>query len=127
MIKKYSIFYLILSLLLMIPCCKQEKVPEPYKPSHAHDAYLHSLREANLADSALGRDWIFAAEEALKKPIDITLPHEEVFYVSPNETLAVAYRFDVKRGQRIELVVSVESAKPSRLFIDCFRVRGESE
>ncbi len=125
--KKHSIFYLILSLLLIIPDCKQEKVPEPYKPTHAHDAYLHSLREANLADSALGRDWIFSAEEALKKPIDITLPHEEVFYVSPNETLAVAYRFDVKRGQRIELVVSVKSANPSRLFIDCFRVRGESE
>ena len=127
MIKKHSSFYLLLPLLLLIPGCRQEIVPEPYKPSNAHEAYIYSLREANLADSALGRDWIFSAEEALKKPIDITLPLEEVFYVSPTETLAVAYRFDVKRGQRIELEVSVESAKPSRLFIDCFRLRGESE
>jgi len=125
--KKRSIFFLLLPLLLLIPGCRKEIVPEPYKPTHAHDAYLHSLKEANLEDSALGRDWIFSAEEALKKPIDITLPLEEIFYVSPTETLAVAYRFDVKRGQKIELEVSVESEKPSRLFIDCFRVRDELE
>lgn len=118
---------MLLPLLLLIPGCRQEIVPEPYKPTHAHDGYLHSLREANLADSALGRDWITAAEEALKKPIDISLPLEEVFYVSPSEPIALAYRFDVKRGQRIELEVSVESEKSSRLFIDCFRVREESE
>lgn len=124
---KHSLFFLILPLLLMIPGCKQEVVPEPYRPTHAHDGYLHSLVEANLSDTALGRDWISSAEEVLKNPIDITLPLEEVFYVSPTETLAVAYRFDVKRGQKIELEVSIESDKPSRLFIDCFRVRDESE
>lgn len=127
MTKKRIIFYLILPLLLMIPGCRQEIVPEPYKPTHAHDAYRHSLQEANLADSALGRDWITAAEEALKQPIDITLPLEEVFYVSPSEASAVAYRFDVKRGQKIELEVSIESEKPTHLFIDCFRVRDEVE
>ncbi len=127
MTEKRFILYLLLPLFLMIPSCRQEIVPEPYKPTHAHDAYRHSLQEANLTDSALGRDWISSAEEALKKPIDISLPLEEVFYVSPTKTLAVAYRFDVKRGQKIELEVSVESAKSSRLFIDCFRVRGESE
>ncbi len=127
MTKKRFILFLLLPLLLIIPCCKKEIVPEPYKPTHAHDGYLHSLREANLSDTALGRDWIFSADEALKKPLDITLPLEEIFYISPNEALAVAYRFDVKRGQKIELEVSVESEKPSRLFIDCFRVRDELE
>ena len=125
--KKHSILFLLLPLLLLIPGCRQEIVPEPYKPTHAHDAYRHSLQEANLSDSALGQDWIFSAEEALKKPVDITLPLEEIFYISPTETLAVAYRFDVRRGQRIELEVSIESETPSRLFIDCFRVRDELE
>ena len=127
MTEKRFILYLLLPLLLLIPGCRKEIVPEPYKPSHAHDGYLHSLREANLSDTALGRDWIFSSEEALKKPIDITLPLEEVFYISPTEALAVGYRFDVKRGQKIELEISVESEKPSRLFIDCFRVRDELE
>ena len=127
MIKKHHVFYMLLLLLLIIPGCRQEIVPEPYKPTHAHDAYLHSLKEANLADSALGRDWISSAEEVLKRPIDITLPLEEVFYVSPTETSAVAYRFDVKRGQKIELEVSIESEKPTHLFIDCFRVQDEAE
>ncbi|MCJ7582657.1 MAG: M23 family metallopeptidase, partial [Candidatus Aminicenantes bacterium] len=127
MTKKRTLFFLLLPLLLLIPGCREEIVPEPYRPTHAHDAYRNSLQEANLSDTALGRDWLLSSEEALKKPVDITLPLEEVFYVSPTEAIAVAYRFDVKRGQKIELNVSVESEKPARLFIDCFRVREESE
>ena len=125
--KKHTIFILILPLLFIVFGCQKEIVPEAYKPTHAHDAYLHSLQEVNLANSALGRDWITAAEEAIQQPIDISLPHEEVFYVSPSEPTALAYRFDVKRGQKVELDVSVEGTKPIRLFIDCFRIRGETD
>ena len=127
MTKKHIIFFLLLVFLFLFPSCRQEIVPKPYKPTHAHDGYLHSLKEAKLSDSALGQDWIAAAKEALKKPVDIALPLDEVFYISPSEPMAVAYRFDVKRGQRVDLDVSVDSAKPSRLFIDCFRVRDAAE
>ncbi len=127
MTKKIAVFFSLLLVFFLIPGCRKEIVPEAYKPTHAHDAYRHSLLEANLADSALGQDWINAAGLALQKPIDISLPLEEVFYISPSEPIALAYRFDVKRGQRIELNVTVDSEKPSRLFIDCFREQGESE
>jgi murein DD-endopeptidase MepM/ murein hydrolase activator NlpD len=122
-----SFFFLLLPLLLLIPGCKEEIVPEPYRPTDAHDAYRHSLEVANLSDTALGREWISISEETLKEPIDITLPLEEIFYISPTEAMAMAYRFEVKRGQKIELDVSTESEKPARLFIDCFRVRDEIE
>ena len=56
--KKHTIFILILPLLFIVFGCQKEIVPEAYKPTHAHDAYLHSLQEFNLANSALGRDWI---------------------------------------------------------------------
>ncbi|MGD2294717.1 MAG: peptidoglycan DD-metalloendopeptidase family protein [Candidatus Aminicenantes bacterium] len=127
MIRKYAFFFLILPLFLFIPGCRQEKVPEAYKPSNAHEAYLHSLYQANLAETALGQDWISAAKKALQEPIDVSLPFEEVFYVDPSEAMAVAYRFDVKRGQRVELDVFYAGQRPCRLFIDGYRVRGESE
>ena len=115
------------ALLLIQHGCRQEKVPEPYRPTDAHDAYLFSLQEAGLSDTALGQDWKSAAEGALLLPLDVTLPHEEIFYVDPSEAMAVAYRFDVKRGQRIEVDVFFTGQKPCRLFIDAFRVRGESQ
>jgi murein DD-endopeptidase MepM/ murein hydrolase activator NlpD/SH3-like domain-containing protein len=125
--KPKTLFLLVfLTLLFIQQGCQQEKVPEPYRPADAHDAYLYSLQEAGLSDTALGQDWKSAAEGALLLPIDVTLPHEEIFYVDPSEAMAVAYRFDVKRGQRIEVDVSFAGQKSCRLFIDAFRVRGES-
>jgi murein DD-endopeptidase MepM/ murein hydrolase activator NlpD len=120
------ILYIIIPFLLPLLTCKQEKVPEPYQPTHAHDEYLHSLDQAGLADTALGRDWITASEKTLNEPITISTPFEEVFYMDPAEAFAVSYRFDVIRGQRIEVDVDVQGIETGRLFIDLFRVRGVS-
>jgi len=113
-------------LLFCLVTCKQEKVPEPYRPTHAHDAYLHSLDQAGLAETALGGNWIEASKEALNAPITISTPFEEVFYVDPAEAFAVGYRFDVIRGQRIEVDVDVQGLQTGQLFIDLYRVRGIS-
>ena len=88
-------------LLFCLVTCKQEKVPAPYRPTHAHDAYLHPLDQAGLTETALGGNWIEASREALNAPITISTPFEEVFYVDPAEAFAVGYRFDVIRGQRV--------------------------
>ncbi|MGB6867800.1 MAG: M23 family metallopeptidase, partial [Candidatus Aminicenantaceae bacterium] len=113
-------------LLLCLVACEQEKVPEPYRPTHAHDAYLHSLDQAGLAETALGGNWIEASKKALNAPITISTPFEEVFYVDPAEAFAVGYRFDVIRGQRIEVDVDVQGLQTGQLFIDLYRVRGIS-
>lgn len=111
-----------LILLLVFFSCRREKVPEPYKPKNAHDAYRHSLQQADLLDTALGRDWIEAAEKAVNEPVEIPLPFREMFYVDSAEASAVGYRFEVKRGQRIEVDVGFHGEEPARLFIDLFRV-----
>jgi len=109
-------------MLLFFSGCRREKVPEPYKPKNAHDAYCHSLQQAELIDTALGRDWIAAADKAVDDPIEIPIPFREIFYVDPAEASAVAYRFEVKRGQRIEVEVDFQGSRLARLFIDLFRV-----
>jgi murein DD-endopeptidase MepM/ murein hydrolase activator NlpD len=121
---KDVLYTIALFLLLFLMTCKQEKVLEPYQPTHAHDAYLHSLDQAGLAETALGRDWIAASEKALNSPIPISTPFEEVFYVDPAEAFAVGYRFDTAKGQRIEVDIDVQGLETGRLFIDLFRVRG---
>ncbi|MBP1597177.1 MAG: hypothetical protein H6Q05_2554, partial [Acidobacteria bacterium] len=61
-------FFLLFLLLAPVGACRQEIVPDVYKPTHAHDAYVHSLRLAALENTALGRDWISASVEVLSNP-----------------------------------------------------------
>jgi hypothetical protein len=121
---KFFLWVFILIVLLSSFHCKKEVVPEPYRPTNSHEAYIHSLRMANLAQTALGRDWILASKTALRFPVDIEPPYGEAFYVDKAAAFAAAYRFNVKRGQRIEIDVVFEGQRRCRLFLDLFRVNG---
>ncbi len=112
--------------LLLFSHCQKEIVPEPYKPSNSHEAYVHSLRLAGLAHTSIASDWILASENAMKNPVDVEPPFEEAFYVDHAAAFAVAYHFSVIKGQRVEIDVAFNGQKRCRLFMDLFRVRGLS-
>ena len=123
---KHKFYFTLFVSLLLFSHCQKEIVPEPYKPSNSHDAYVHSLRSAGLAQTAIARDWIRASENAIKNPVDVESPFEETFYVDHAAAFAVAYHFSVIKGQRVEIDVAFDGQKRCRLFMDLFRVRGLS-
>ena len=123
---KHEFYFALFVSLLLFSHCQKEIVPEPYKPSNSHEAYVHSLRSAGLAQTAIARDWILAAENAMKNPVDVESPFEEAFYVDHAAAFAVAYHFSVIKGQRVEIDVAFDGQKRCRLFMDLFRVRGLS-
>lgn len=126
-IRSRLIFYITLFFsLLMIYQCKKEIVPEPYRPSNSHEAYIHALRVANLAHTALARDWILASKQSLEAPVDVRTPFNEAFYTDPSAAFAVSYRFEVQKGQRTEIGVIFQGQRRCRLFMDLFRVEGTS-
>jgi hypothetical protein len=90
---------LIAATLLLLSSCRSEIVPEPFLPRSEHEAYLHSLEQANLIKTAIGHDWKEASENSLSKPVDIKLPFEEQFYLDPKGVEAGGYRFFVLRGK----------------------------
>ena len=104
--------------MLILFSCKDEIVPESFKPRNEHEAYLYSLEQANLLQTALGLDWKLAAGRSLTEPINISLPFEEVFVWDPSSAEATGYRFFVRRGLRIEAEVSVNSSDSLLLFTD---------
>ncbi len=108
-------------LLFVLAGCKTEIVPEAFYPRSAHEAYAHSLEQANLHLTALGRDWIEAGQQALEDAVDVSLPFEEAFYWDSRMAEAGAYRFFVKRGVRVEVEISVQSADSMLIFADLFR------
>lgn len=107
-------------------CSAKEKVPDEYRPTQSHDAYRHSLETAGLAVTALGKDWIARSVDAMDRPVDVEIPVHEVFYADPAAAFAVGYRFDVKRGQRVEVTAEFQGESAGRLFMDLFRVAAPS-
>jgi len=116
----------LLLVVFILPSCRKEIVPKAFYPRSAHEAYQHSLKEANLMETALGGDWIGAGKDALERPANIALPYEEAFYWDPNSAEAGGYRFFVKRGIRVEVEIAVYSSDSLLLFADLFREMGDS-
>jgi murein DD-endopeptidase MepM/ murein hydrolase activator NlpD len=113
-------------ILLTVNGCKQEIIPEAFLPRTAHEAYVHSLEQANLHLTALGRDWIHAGRKALVDAVEVPLPFEEAFIWDPGKAEAAGYRFLVKRGVRVEVAITVFSSDSLLLFADLFRERADT-
>ncbi len=88
-----------------------------------HEQYAGSLRSAALADTALARDWLAAADAALAQPLAVTLPMRESGYVAADRPAAVGYRMDLQRGRRLSVEVTLESVEPAQVFVDLFETR----
>ena len=50
-----------------------------------------------------------AGERALQEPVLVALPFREAGYLSPHEPAAVAYRVELRRGQRLVVEVTLQS------------------
>lgn len=112
--------------IFLLGCNDQEIVPKAFYPKNDHEAYWHSLEQANLATSALGTEWIAASERAFKRQMVTTLPYQESLVLTPLQPEALAYRFAVKRGQKILIDVSLLTKDSTKVFVDLFRVENDS-
>jgi peptidoglycan LD-endopeptidase LytH len=107
--------------VLLSACAPSTVLRRVFPPSFPHEEYAQSLRQAGLDQTALGRDWLAAAQGALQTTLRVTPPYREMGYFAPHEPGAVAYRFDARRGQRLRIEVELEASEPGRLFVDLFR------
>ena len=112
----------VLLLLAATACGAEEAVREVLTPEPTpHEAYSKALRDARLDATALGHDWLVAAEEAVQRPVAINLPFRETGYFDPNEAPAVGFRLSLRRGQKLTLRVDLADSNATRLFVDLFR------
>lgn len=103
-------------------CEEIEQIRDEWRPQTPHEAYLKSLHDAGLAESALAREWIAEAEEALRDPRPVELPFREDGFIAPGDPAAVGYRFSLRRGQRLDVELSVDSDEETRVFLEIFRL-----
>ena len=113
-------------LLAYMRGCRQENVPERYRPRNEHDVYKLSLIQANIHESALGKDWVKSSRKSLEQAIEVEPPYKEAFFLDPAKAESMGYRFSVKRGQKIEVKVVMLHTDSMKVFIDLYRFNNDS-
>jgi len=84
-----------------------------------HERYARSLTDAGLHETALGREWLAAADTSLHAALTITLPFREAGYYDRSEARAVAWRFSLREGSRLSVSL-VSEGLPAQIFLDLF-------
>ena len=91
-----------------------------------HERYAKRLRDAGLDSTALGREWMTAAERAVSQPVAVALPFRETGYLSPTEAPAVGYRFFLRRGQKLDIRLEAADTAGAKLFVDLYHDPADS-
>ena len=111
--------WILVGLVLLAACDRARSLGDRGFRS-PRDAYVRTLEEAGLDRVALGRDWLAAGEAALGSATPVTAPHREAIYLPASEPRAVAWRFPLRRGDRLIVSTDVAMEPLGRVFVDLF-------
>jgi peptidoglycan LD-endopeptidase LytH len=116
---------LLLAILSLSGCANvQEVIDEALRGETPHARYLEQIERAGLGGSRLSEAWKAGAEEALRAPLAIPLPHEELGYRWPEEAGAIGFEVNLQRGERLTLTLESEDGAPlPRIYAEIYRVR----
>jgi murein DD-endopeptidase MepM/ murein hydrolase activator NlpD len=101
-----------------------ESIGRAYWPRSAHQAYGHSLAQARLTESALGQEWLAAAERALASPVVVDVEYDGEGRFDAGAAVAWGYRITGRPGQRLAAVIRTTATERVEVFIDLFRLDG---
>jgi len=87
----------------------------------AREQYASRIADAGLQNTTVGRLWFAAAEKALVRPLTITLPYRETGYFAAEKPDAAGYIFPVKRGEQINVQVSIQPRGSFLLFTELWQ------
>jgi murein DD-endopeptidase MepM/ murein hydrolase activator NlpD len=97
------------------------------RPQTPHQRYASSLAEGGLAHTALATDWLTAAARALAQPAALTVPFTEDALVDPARPVSLGYAVTLKRGQKLDVQVTVVTDRPGQVFVDLFEPVADDE
>ena len=119
---------LLICTLLLAACGEAERIAEQFRPAPAtpHERYARVLEDAGLLETALGRDWLAAADSALVSPVPVSLPYRERAYFSRSEATAGSWSFTARRGERVRITLAREDTSTFAVFADLYEMPEDS-
>ena len=122
-----SLFPVPAVLLLVLGAACKDIAPffDPPRALSAHERYANGLTKAGLERTALGRDWLAAAQSSIQQPLTVSLPFRETGYFAASEARAVGYAITLRDGQKLSAVAETGGASIT-IFLDLFRQTGDT-
>ena len=98
-------------------------------PVRPYAAYVDALEKSHVDESAMGKAWLEAGEDAWAHPVQIVPPHLESGYISPLEQPVISYQIKPRRGQKLTIQIELTSVVDSpQVFIELFeKVPGKQQ
>lgn len=106
--------------LVMFASCSSSK-RGLFAKKTAHEQYASRIADAGLGNSTMGSLWFAAAEKALVRPLTVTLPYKETGYFAAEKPDAAGYVFTARRGDKLDIHITVRSSVRLRLFTDLWQ------
>lgn len=106
--------------LFMLTACSSSK-RGLFAKKTAHEQYAGRITDAGLGNSTMGSLWFSAANKALARPLTITLPYRETGYFAAEKPDAAGFLFTARRGDKLDISVTIRSSVRLRLFTDLWQ------
>ncbi|SDX57396.1 peptidoglycan DD-metalloendopeptidase family protein [Hymenobacter psychrophilus] len=115
---------LLLLLALLSACSQTQTLRGLFQQTTPHETYARRLQQAGLAETALGRDWLRAADQALRDSLTVQLPYQESGFFPADRAVALGLRYGVRAGEAIRVSLTLApGTSPPRVFLDAFELR----
>ena len=94
------------------------------KPATPHQAYEKKLISAGLDKTAIGTKWINNAQQSLQNAVAIKLPYQETGYFSAEKNEAIAFKFQLSKGQKLQVNLNRKPIENFMIYSDLFELDG---
>jgi murein DD-endopeptidase MepM/ murein hydrolase activator NlpD len=92
-----------------------------------HDDYGERIKNAGLAETALGRRWFSTAEQTLQSPLLVSLPYSEAGYFPADEPKATGLLFIAKRGEKLTIKLEKKPVSGFAVYADLWQRPASAE
>jgi len=107
---------------MILGACKTGPV-NLFKTASPYELYQRKLSSAGLDKTAMGKAWIDAGQNSIAKALRIQVPYKEQGYFPAERVAATAFRFDVVRGQRLNIRLEKTPAADFMVYMDLWAFR----
>lgn len=111
-----------LLLTMILGACKTGPV-NLFKTASPYELYQRKLSSAGLDKTAMGKAWIDAGQNSIAKALRVQVPYKEQGYFPAERVAATAFRFDVVRGQRLNIRLEKTPAADFMVYMDLWAFR----
>ncbi|MEJ7779888.1 MAG: M23 family metallopeptidase [Daejeonella sp.] len=89
-----------------------------FKTASLHELYERKLVTSGLDQTAMGKAWIYLADQSIAKAVQIKIPYREKGYFTAEKVQAAAFIFNMDRGQKLLIKLNKKPVDGFRVYVD---------